>query len=517
MKGEDTGEAQKEEDHHHLQQQQQEKKVLLGGGEGNAETQAVRTSSCTKEEVDAILIQCGRLSRSTGGPSSPNDIACDGLNRRCSSSSGRERRRTPTTSRDASPSDHHHHHRKRSSSRERRPEDGGESKRASSGGRRVSRSPGKRTTDPTTNPAVAADHHVASSSSSSGTSSSVRTKSSMASGAAAGANRTSRSPRARSPARTARAPSDENAIPPPTTTATQPSLSRSSSRKAEQSPYRRYPLSEINDNTGAAEIPFAGSATSADNPMSQTLTRTRSLRKSRDLDNPASYASFLLEDIQNYHQQNTTFSLPACLSKACSILEAVADLNSSCSDNQISEQDHNNASLNVSRFGGRRMANKDLFVESGLHKYVSVRDLRGGEDMEQQESAGSNSYVSCHPWVSLREPNSADSTGRWFSQSNASDEEDEVGEEVDGLGPIHQRQPQKQLNQRVVVKAKSRHVSSSSSSSLPDVTANNTLSGSKKRESDNLHLNHHDSGASNRRAVVGSKVSACRVPNAASS
>ncbi|KAK1259285.1 hypothetical protein QJS04_geneDACA021469 [Acorus gramineus] len=455
-----------------------------------------------------------------------------------------------------------------------------------------------------------------------GTSSSVRTKSSMASGAAAGANRTSRSPRARSPARTARAPSDENAIPPPTTTATQPSLSRSSSRKAEQSPYRRYPLSEINDNTtilrgveptpkhqgstdtkdgneraaihtqhqkfngrvprthmehdanpkvmsssskaedlqllepeiveggveakwlpksGAAEIPFAGSATSADNPMSQTLTRTRSLRKSRDLDawiqadaslpNPASYASFLLEDIQNYHQQNTTFSLPACLSKACSILEAVADLNSSCSDNQISEQDHNNASLNVSHFGGRRIANKDLFVESevaissdnkklmepSLHKYVSVRDLRGGEDMEQQESAGSNSYVSCHPWVSLREPNSADSTGRWFSQSNATNEEDEVGEEVDGLGPIHQRQPQKQLNQQVVVKAKSRHVSSSSSSSLPDVTANNTLSGSKKRESDNLHLNHHDSGASNRRAVVGSKVSACRVPSAASS
>ncbi|KAK1327277.1 hypothetical protein QJS10_CPA01g00494 [Acorus calamus] len=451
-----------------------------------------------------------------------------------------------------------------------------------------------------------------------GTSSSVRTKSSMASGAAAGANRTSRSPRARSPARTARAPSDENAIPPPTTTtATQPSLSRSSSRKAEQSPYRRNPLSEINDNTtlrgaeptpapssgfkkhqgstntkdgneraaihtqhqkfngrvprthaehdanpkvmssrskaedqqllepeiveggveakwlpksGAAEIPFAGPATSADNPMSQTLTRTRSLRKSRDLDawiqddtslsNPASYASFLLEDIQNYHQQNTTFSLPACLSKACSILEAVAGLNSSCSDNQISEQDHNNASLNVSRFGGRRMANKDLFVESEVaisSDNKKLRDLRGGEDMEQQESAGSNSYVSCHPWVSLREPNSADSTGRWLSQSNAADEEDEVGEEVDGLGPIHQRQPQKQLNQQVVVKTKSRHVSSSSSSSLPDVTANNTLSGSKKRESDNLHLNHHDSGASNRRAVLGSKVSARRVPSAASS
>ena len=28
---------------------------------------SVRTSSCTKEEVDAILIQCGRLSRSSSG------------------------------------------------------------------------------------------------------------------------------------------------------------------------------------------------------------------------------------------------------------------------------------------------------------------------------------------------------------------------------------------------------------------------------------------------------------------
>ena len=31
----------------------------------------VRTSSCTKEEVDAILIQCGRLSRSSSGKGGP--------------------------------------------------------------------------------------------------------------------------------------------------------------------------------------------------------------------------------------------------------------------------------------------------------------------------------------------------------------------------------------------------------------------------------------------------------------
>jgi hypothetical protein len=54
-----------------------------------------------------------------------------------------------------------------------------------------------------------------------------------------------------------------------------------------------------------------------------------------------SYASHILLDIQNYHEQHQaapatpSFSLPACVAKACSILEAVADLNSpsSSSDN----------------------------------------------------------------------------------------------------------------------------------------------------------------------------------------
>lgn len=42
--------------------------VINGGGSKDmAATAPARTSSCTKEEVDAILIQCGRLSRSSSG------------------------------------------------------------------------------------------------------------------------------------------------------------------------------------------------------------------------------------------------------------------------------------------------------------------------------------------------------------------------------------------------------------------------------------------------------------------
>jgi hypothetical protein len=64
----------------------------------------------------------------------------------------------------------------------------------------------------------------------------------------------------------------------------------------------------------------------------------RSRRASRDFDQSSnSYPSHILEDIQNYHEQHQaapatpSFSLPACVAKACSILEAVADLNSSSS------------------------------------------------------------------------------------------------------------------------------------------------------------------------------------------
>lgn len=87
-----------------------------------------------------------------------------------------------------------------------------------------------------------------------------------------------------------------------------------------------------------------------DNRKTQTLTRSRSSRLSRDLDlnpeflliPPQSYTSLLLEDIQNFHQKNTPpVSLPACVTRACSILEVVADLNSNTSSNFSSRNQHN--------------------------------------------------------------------------------------------------------------------------------------------------------------------------------
>ena len=215
----------------------------------------VRTSSCTKEEVDAILIQCGRLSRSSSASGKAPSGEHGGGHRRYAGSKrsydfdherrgggdadecdwGREgaaasrpspRRRTPE--------------RKRSASHDGRT-GGGSGSRS----RRVSRSPGRR-----------AD--VAPAAGSSGTaergarqqpgkmvSVPARDKGRAPSPVkAASSGKRYPSPRSNSPARAAAA-GNENAGVQPTHG---PSLSRSSSRKAEQSPYRRNPMAELDEN-----------------------------------------------------------------------------------------------------------------------------------------------------------------------------------------------------------------------------------------------------------------------------
>lgn len=192
----------------------------------------------------------------------------------------------------------------------------------------------------------------------------------------------------------------------------------------------------------------------ADNNLKphQTLTRSRSSRRSRDLDiNPEallnqepSYTSLLLEDIHNFHQKNTitnttTVPIPACVTKACSILEAVADLNSATSLYLSDDPRSNNVSLGANHYGKKRVIDtKDPFVESevvvyddvmepSFHKYVTVK--RGGVvDMEDQESSGSNSFTVSgqQNWgfstTSSWEPNSADSTDCWTSRLNSREE-----------------------------------------------------------------------------------------------
>ncbi|KAF6144091.1 hypothetical protein GIB67_007552 [Kingdonia uniflora] len=124
----------------------------------------------------------------------------------------------------------------------------------------------------------------------------------------------------------------------------------------------------------------------------QTITRSRSSRMSRDLDTnnvfnpdnllnppPTSYTSLLLEDIQNFLQQNTTtFTLPRCVTKACSILDTVADLNS-----------YNGS--NLSQFSSERGIPKHTVLTRMF--LPSLQNLRSvnEEEMEQQESSGGNS------------------------------------------------------------------------------------------------------------------------------
>lgn len=210
----------------------------------------------------------------------------------------------------------------------------------------------------------------------------------------------------------------------------------------------------------------AAAVSGAENQKPQTVTRSRSSRLSRDLDinpealmnsNPSpSYTALLLEDIQNFHQKSNSnipsISLPACVSKACSIVEAVADLNSSTSSNlsgAFSEDrksrlpaDNSNNKSRINPAGIRMTENnqRDPFVESevlgsddltepSFHKYVTMRRgggtaaLEGSTDLDDQESSGSNSFVggSHQNWSfssSTWEPTSADSTDRWTSRSS---------------------------------------------------------------------------------------------------
>ncbi|EHA8586198.1 serine/arginine repetitive matrix protein 2 [Cocos nucifera] len=572
---------------------------------------AVRTSSCTKEEVDAILIQCGRLSRSSSGNASNENggghrkypgskRSYDFDNEKKGDEEEEEEEEEDWEKPISRPSPH-----RRTPGRER----SGIRERSSCGGRRVSRSPGRRSEGPTSSGSAKSDRSrqpakmVSVPAREKGTEAGGMAKKTVSSAAAnkKGGERRSASPRSRSPANTTRT-GNENVLhhhnPQPQ------SLGRSSSRKAEQSPGRRNPMAEIDENSlrgnhnggsscnnnnknkeeeegalkpkegeegvrklrqsqtprsiekngaqirrseqragGAVEVsnglrssnvisnsvrarlircrakdrqlepemvvegavqvegaPMDGEAPSttsvgveSPNPVTIT-TRSRSLkRSSRDFDhalgpnpdshlNPTSYTSLLLEDIHNYHHQGTAFSLPACVSKACSILEAVADLNSSCSENKSSHaegSDKNNGSLH-GRFGRRGLVSKAPFVESeiivkddlmepSLHKYVSVRDL-GGE-MEPQESAGSNSFIG-QPWSSPWEPNSIDSTDRdWTSHSNN-------GEEVE------QQQQESMPEIALDSEARGRRPRGGScSNSLPTTRS----SGRKKREFDHHH------------------------------
>ncbi|XP_016505055.2 uncharacterized protein LOC107822983 [Nicotiana tabacum] len=446
-----------------------------------------RSSSCTKEDVDAILVQCGRLSRSSSTNKGLSFESCDNTK---------------------------NHSRSRSYSISKKSYDF-DNENTSGGSRRVSRSPGRRSESPAT------ASNCANLASADANGSNVRPDTELISTAAIQRIQVKRnvgasSPRARSrsPARVSAKVSNENK-----NFQQQPlPLSRSNSRKKEDFPFRRNPLSEIGTTVVTEHMPFHGlkpvnpqklNAENATNGkvvqqgtedilsiakatldygltdvngkvkelrqlaqeakalttvegnaavnvvasrfeslVPQGIRRSRSSRLSWDLDinlgvksNPTqSYTELLLEDIQNFHQKssNSAFSLPPCVTKACSILDAVADLNSSTSSSLSSafsddrrrnpkvEQLNKNTdtSLGTTPQGKKRLQIKEPYVESEvalsddlikspiIQKYVTFGRGTDGGYLEDPESSGSNSSVGgqrCWFSPSSRGPNSADS------------------------------------------------------------------------------------------------------------
>uniref|UniRef100_A0A0D9VIR1 Uncharacterized protein n=1 Tax=Leersia perrieri TaxID=77586 RepID=A0A0D9VIR1_9ORYZ len=464
-------------------------------------TMPVRTSSCTREEVDAILIQCGRLSRSSSGRAASSETG----HRRSKRSYDFDQERKADWERHGGavsrPSPHRGSpQRKRSGSRER---SGG-----GGGSRRASRSPGRR--------GEGASSAAASPAGSGGGGERVRQQQQQpgkmvsvparekvrAPSPAAASGKRCASPRSSSPARVPAVAGNENAGgggggQMTAAAVMTPSLSRSSS------PYRRSPMAEIDENalrnTNGNPLNANLHKKSSENavatapqkvvtersketkpkpveemvtvlvsetrapPSSKTATRTasvaaesvstkaRSRRASRDFDqNTNSYATQLLEDIQSYHhqQQNTTatatvpaFSLPACVSKACSILEAVADLNSTSSESRSIEPSRSAAndkgSVNAAH-GVAGMDHDDLAAEPSVqNKRFTLSAARGGE-AEPQESAGSNS-VSGNPWTTPSwEPSSVESSDRtWSASRSTTNNADEVVEQGGGSSSSH--------------------------------------------------------------------------------
>jgi hypothetical protein len=108
---------------------------------------------------------------------------------------------------------------------------------------------------------------------------------------------------------------------------------------------------------------------------------------------------YLLENIQNYHTSAAamfgmppSFTLPACVSKAQYIVDAVAHFNSSLGSRacEPSRSADDKGSVNTRAVTGE--------VEPSVHWYVSRRDIRGCGEIELQESVGS-STLSGNMWM----------------------------------------------------------------------------------------------------------------------
>ena len=256
----------------------------------------VRTSSCTKDEVDEILIQCGRLSRSSsrrkysGSKRSfdfdhcDNDTTSAEDDQRKSKGNGNGREEN-----DVAGESCRHRQSPRRSSQGRRRTPSRERDQSNGRERKVSRSPGRRSSD-TTNTTNASNNNNNTSSrpgkmvSVPATVSSLVMDKSNNCGGESGAKRITvkrnvgdagsrgtASPRAQSPARVNGNVGRDKMLNENLQQQhqQQPSLSRNnSSRKVEQSPYRRNPQSEVDHNSSrkAEQSPYSNSKVQQNKP-----------------------------------------------------------------------------------------------------------------------------------------------------------------------------------------------------------------------------------------------------------
>ncbi|CDY10584.1 BnaC03g70300D [Brassica napus] len=312
------------------------------------EKSSVRTSSCTKEEVDAILIQCGKLSRSNSKTrrysGSKRSFDFD-QNERTRGGGGGEvegeeerRKTTPQRNRDrggveranGSPRER----RRRTPSRER--ERGG----AAGGSRRVSRSPAKRSEaiNPSGNLVISSNIKFVTVPATDPSSKRVTVK--------------------RSIGEACRTAAMSNVQPPP----------------------RRKPLGVIDQNATKGDKKKKMIKRENEDKRPQVISRSRSLRRSRDFDlNKSSYTALLLKDIKDFHGKSSNDDDDEEEEDpfTCSIVEAVADLNSTSSD--------------LNRFRFTSTVKKVDLVEPRFEKYVTVK--RGCCSLEKQESCGSNNLT----------------------------------------------------------------------------------------------------------------------------
>ncbi|KAL4572666.1 hypothetical protein LXL04_019448 [Taraxacum kok-saghyz] len=349
---------------------------IAGDGQSrNSGGSRTRTSSCTKEEVDAILIQCGRFSRSnSAGSQNPNrrrrysrsntsydfdlDTSLkndDGDDENDEAMNNHHRHREEV--RVSSPSRMRHH---RSCSKERR------------SGRRISISPSRRSESPFRSQNTGAADVGSSNRPAKMVSVPATNKSNNSGHEQPNTSTVKRIHVKRnvSPARRNVSPSRRNVSPARTSLQVfTDSPSQEQIDRVDTDPLRdrRKSLAEIDNN--------AARTAQSSNPKMAAMVPARTRRLSRDLDmttetlsdpTPPSYASLLLEDIHKFHQKNNhgggggaataspVFELPACVTKACTIMEAVADLNSSnyCGFREPNSGDPITREQKLSQLGG---------------------------------------------------------------------------------------------------------------------------------------------------------------------